>query len=92
MINVKAAGGLLALVVGGKCARGQRCDILVRVLRRRREHDLADTFGNLVNRVLKFVAAKYDGVMPAAGEASELEHSLVPGIIATVAAPMRFRF
>jgi methionyl-tRNA synthetase len=26
--------------------------------------DLADTFGNLVNRVLTFVAAKYDGVVP----------------------------
>ena len=24
-------------------------------------NDLADTFGNLVNRVLKFVTAKYDG-------------------------------
>jgi len=40
-------------------------------------NDLADTFGNLVNRVLKFVAARYGGVVPAAGEAGELEHSLV---------------
>jgi methionyl-tRNA synthetase len=39
-------------------------------------NDLADTFGNLVNRVLEFVTAKYDGVVPAAGEAGELEHSL----------------
>jgi methionyl-tRNA synthetase len=39
-------------------------------------NDLADTFGNLVNRVLKFVTAKYGGVVPAAGEAGELEHSL----------------
>jgi len=39
-------------------------------------NDLADTFGNLVNRVLKYVAAKYDGVVPAAGEPGELEHSL----------------
>jgi methionyl-tRNA synthetase len=38
--------------------------------------DLADTFGNLVNRVLTFVAAKYGGVVPAAGEAGELELSL----------------
>ena len=40
-------------------------------------NDLADTFGNLVNRVLKFVTAKYDSVVPAAGEAGDLEHSLV---------------
>jgi methionyl-tRNA synthetase len=40
-------------------------------------NDLADTFGNLVNRVLKFVAAKYDGLVPRAGETGELEHSLV---------------
>ena len=39
-------------------------------------NDLADTFGNLVNRVLKFVIAKYDGVVPAAGKTGELEHSL----------------
>src|SRR5260221_678859 len=39
-------------------------------------NDLADTFGNLVNRVLKFVTAKYGGVVPAAGQAGELEHSL----------------
>jgi methionyl-tRNA synthetase len=39
-------------------------------------NDLADTFGNLVNRVLKFVVAKYDGVVPAAGEAGELEQAL----------------
>ena len=39
-------------------------------------NDLADTFGNLVNRVLKFVIAKYDGVVPTAGKPGELEHSL----------------
>ena len=38
--------------------------------------DLADTFGNLVNRVLTFVAAKYGGVVPTAGEAGDLERSL----------------
>jgi methionyl-tRNA synthetase len=40
-------------------------------------NDLADTFGNLVNRVLTFVSAKYDGIVPAAGQPSELEHSLI---------------
>ena len=39
-------------------------------------NDLADTFGNLVNRVLKFVTAKYGGVVPTAGKTGELEHSL----------------
>jgi methionyl-tRNA synthetase len=39
-------------------------------------NDLADTFGNFVNRVLTFVAVKYDGVVPAAGEAGELEQAL----------------
>ena len=39
-------------------------------------NDLADTFGNLVNRVLKFVATKYDGVVPANGEPAELEQAL----------------
>src|SRR5258708_39284264 len=41
-------------------------------------NDLADTFGNLVNRVLKFVTAKYGGVGPTAGKTGELEHSLPP--------------
>ena len=39
-------------------------------------NDLADTFGNLVNRVLTFVTAKYGGVVPEAGETGEREHSL----------------
>jgi methionyl-tRNA synthetase len=39
-------------------------------------NDLADTFGNLVNRVLKFVAAKYDGVVPTAGAAGDQEQAL----------------
>jgi methionyl-tRNA synthetase len=39
-------------------------------------NDLADTFGNLVNRVLTFVTAKYGGVVPSSGETGELEHSL----------------
>ncbi|MGY4187898.1 methionyl-tRNA synthetase [Bradyrhizobium sp. USDA 4459] len=28
------------------------------------DHDLADTFGNLVQRILSFVAARYEGVVP----------------------------
>lgn len=39
-------------------------------------HDLADTFGNLVNRVLAFVANRYDGIVPAAGTSGDPESVL----------------
>ena len=39
-------------------------------------HDLADTFGNLVNRVLTFVDRHYDGVVPIGAEAGEREEQL----------------
>jgi methionyl-tRNA synthetase len=39
-------------------------------------HDLADTFGNLVNRVLKFAVARYGGGVPEGGAAAEPEHRL----------------
>lgn len=39
-------------------------------------NDLADTLGNLVNRVLKFVSARYDGRVPAGGEPGEAEERL----------------
>lgn len=39
-------------------------------------NDLADTFGNLVNRTLAFLVARYDGVVPHAGEAAEPEERL----------------
>ncbi|MDH7796255.1 MULTISPECIES: methionine--tRNA ligase [unclassified Beijerinckia] len=48
-------------------------------------NDLADTFGNLVNRVLKFVATKYDGIVPTAGETGDLEQSLVLELIQRLA-------
>lgn len=38
--------------------------------------DLADTFGNLVNRCLAFVAAYFDGVVPHGGEAGAAEDVL----------------
>ncbi len=37
--------------------------------------DLADTFGNLVNRCLAFIAAHFSSVIPAGGEAGPAEHS-----------------
>ncbi len=39
-------------------------------------HDLADTFGNLVNRILKFVDTRYGGVVPAGPAAGEREARL----------------
>ena len=39
-------------------------------------HDLADTFGNLVNRVLTFVDRHYDGVVPTGAVAGEQEEQL----------------
>lgn len=39
-------------------------------------HDLADTFGNLVNRVLAFVATRYGGIVPTGAEAGPREGQL----------------
>ena len=39
-------------------------------------HDLADSFGNLVHRTLKFVATRYGGVVPGAGQSGEAEQCL----------------
>jgi methionyl-tRNA synthetase len=39
-------------------------------------NDLADNFGNLVNRTLTFVASRYQGVVPEGGVASEPESQL----------------
>ncbi|MEM9234987.1 MAG: class I tRNA ligase family protein, partial [Pseudomonadota bacterium] len=38
--------------------------------------DLADVLGNLVNRVTRFNASRFDGVVPAGGEAGEHEAAL----------------
>jgi len=38
--------------------------------------DLADVFGNLVNRCLTFATAQFDGIVPAAGQPGALEHRL----------------
>jgi methionyl-tRNA synthetase len=39
-------------------------------------HDLADSFGNLVHRTLKFLATRYDGVVPGGGQSGEAEQWL----------------
>lgn len=44
-------------------------------------HDLADTFGNLVNRVLTFVATRYGGIVPAGPEFGEREGHLKAGLM-----------
>ncbi len=38
--------------------------------------DLADTFGNFVNRTLKFAASRFDGLVPAGGEPGAEEEAL----------------
>ncbi|WP_221939245.1 class I tRNA ligase family protein [Mycobacterium sp. KBS0706] len=43
-------------------------------------HDLADSFGNLVNRVLSFTAARFGGVVPEGGDAGEPEHRLAAAL------------
>ena len=39
--------------------------------------DLADKYGNLVSRVLGFVASRYDGVVPEVSTPTEAEHALL---------------
>ncbi len=48
--------------------------------------DLADVFGNFVNRILKFCETRFEGLVPAGGEATELEHRLYAGVAARLAA------
>ncbi len=48
--------------------------------------DLADTFGNFVNRCLKFAASRFDGRVPDGGEPGEDEHRLCADLDARVAA------
>jgi methionyl-tRNA synthetase len=38
--------------------------------------DLADVYGNFVNRVMKFCESRFDGLVPEGGEAGELELNL----------------
>jgi methionyl-tRNA synthetase len=42
--------------------------------------DLADTFGNLVNRCLAFVAARFNSVVPAGGETGPAEHAALQAL------------
>lgn len=42
------------------------------------DHDLADTFGNFVQRVLSFVVSRYDGVVPEGPLDTELPARLAP--------------
>jgi methionyl-tRNA synthetase len=47
--------------------------------------DLADVFGNLVNRCLTFAAARFDGIVPEAGQIGPLEHQLAHSLDARLA-------
>ena len=47
--------------------------------------DLADVLGNFVNRIVKFTESKFEGVVPANGEAGALEAKLEADIRAGIA-------
>ncbi|QUD90901.1 methionine--tRNA ligase [Phenylobacterium montanum] len=47
--------------------------------------DLADVFGNFVNRILKFNESKFEGVVPAGGEPGPLEDKLYADVAARLA-------
>jgi methionyl-tRNA synthetase len=47
--------------------------------------DLADVFGNFVNRILKFCEARYEGVIPEGGEPGPLEHRLFEAVSRRIA-------
>ena len=47
--------------------------------------DLADVFGNFVNRIAKFCETRFDGVTPAGGEPGELEEKLYADVSARLA-------
>jgi methionyl-tRNA synthetase len=47
--------------------------------------DLADVFGNYVNRILKFCESRFEGVVPAGGEPGPLEHKLQADVAAQLA-------
>ena len=47
--------------------------------------DLADVLGNFVNRILKFTESRFEGVVPAGGEAGELERKLDADVAAKLA-------
>ena len=44
--------------------------------------DLANVFGNFVNRITRFCAAKFESKVPDAGEPGELEHKLAADVAA----------
>ncbi|MGB5514869.1 MAG: methionine--tRNA ligase [Thermoanaerobaculia bacterium] len=47
--------------------------------------DLADTFGNFVNRCWKFAQSRFDGVVPEGGESGEAEQQLARDLDAKMA-------
>lgn len=46
--------------------------------------DLANVFGNFINRITKFAASKFDGIVPDGGEYGELEEKLFADILAKI--------
>ncbi|MBN2586267.1 MAG: methionine--tRNA ligase [Candidatus Fermentibacteraceae bacterium] len=50
---------------------------------RARNNELADVFGNFINRIMKFAHRTFDGMVPAPGEAGEAESQLMSSARAT---------
>ncbi|SEB99219.1 methionyl-tRNA synthetase [Rhizobiales bacterium GAS191] len=55
---------------------GNDADFSFRAFAVQVNHDLADSFGNLVNRVLRFVETRHAGLVPQGGVAGEAEERL----------------
>ncbi|OYX35319.1 MAG: methionine--tRNA ligase [Caulobacterales bacterium 32-69-10] len=47
--------------------------------------DLADVFGNFVNRIVKFAESKFNGVVPEGGELGPIEEALFANVAAKLA-------
>jgi methionyl-tRNA synthetase len=52
--------------------------------------DLANVFGNFVNRITRFAASKFDSMVPESGAAGEVEAKLASEVAARVAALTQF--
>jgi len=47
--------------------------------------DLANVFGNFINRITKFAISKFEGVVPNGGEITQLEVDLFASVLAKIA-------
>ncbi|KAF0113500.1 MAG: methionyl-tRNA synthetase [Hyphomonadaceae bacterium] len=47
--------------------------------------DLANVFGNFINRITKFAISKFDGIVPTGGIAGEIERDLLTNVLDKIA-------